>query len=72
MNITHVQSYRHFCNKIWQGFSFVNNKLANNFTPSDQFEVSGNSKRARFTLEKNLSCSVKKRTFRHVLTYQML
>ncbi|XP_064637775.1 valine--tRNA ligase-like [Lineus longissimus] len=39
MNITHVKSYRNFCNKIWQAFRFY---LINTveFQPSSKFEVS--------------------------------
>ncbi|XP_053381179.1 valine--tRNA ligase-like [Mercenaria mercenaria] len=31
MNILHVQSYRNFCNKIWQGYRYVSDKLGPDF-----------------------------------------
>ncbi|XP_055956479.1 valine--tRNA ligase [Patella vulgata] len=33
LDVAHVKSYRHFCNKIWQGFRFVADKLGNDFKP---------------------------------------
>ncbi|KAK3588285.1 hypothetical protein CHS0354_009300 [Potamilus streckersoni] len=40
MDINHVQSNRHFCNKIWQGYNFVASKLEG-FTPSPIFMPCG-------------------------------
>ena len=40
MNVIHVKSYRHFCNKIWQGFSLANSKLGTTFKPNSNFRVS--------------------------------
>ena len=39
MNVIHVKSYRHFCNKIWQGFSLANSKLGTTFKPNNDFKV---------------------------------
>jgi len=40
MNVDHVQSYRHFCNKIWQAFKLVSSQLGDSFTPVTHVNVS--------------------------------
>ncbi|XP_064616941.1 valine--tRNA ligase-like [Liolophura sinensis] len=39
MDVTHVKSYRHFCNKIWQAFKFVTMNLGENFQPRSNFKI---------------------------------
>jgi valyl-tRNA synthetase len=39
MNITHVQSYRNFCNKIWQGYRFVADKIGDDYESSIDLKV---------------------------------
>jgi len=39
MNVSHVLSYRHFCNKIWQSFKFIQHNLGPEFVPNEQFKV---------------------------------
>ena len=38
MDITHVKSNRHFCNKIWQAFKFVQMHLGTDYKPDDSCE----------------------------------
>ncbi|RUS79192.1 hypothetical protein EGW08_013050, partial [Elysia chlorotica] len=40
-DITHAESRKRFCNKIWQSFKFVQSKLESDFTPAEQFKLSG-------------------------------
>ncbi|KAL5011472.1 hypothetical protein ScPMuIL_010023 [Solemya velum] len=41
MDVGHVTSNRHFCNKIWQAFKFVQNHLGDEYKPEQQFKLSG-------------------------------
>ncbi|XP_071096725.1 valine--tRNA ligase-like [Haliotis cracherodii] len=37
MDITHARNYRHFCNKVWQAFRFVQTNLGADFHPGVRF-----------------------------------
>ncbi|CAC5357040.1 VARS [Mytilus coruscus] len=40
MNIKHVKSNRHFCNKIWQAFKFVQIHLGKDYKPVESYTIS--------------------------------
>lgn len=39
MNITHVKSNRHFCNKIWQAFKFIQSHLGKDYKPVESYTI---------------------------------
>ncbi|XP_046576234.1 valine--tRNA ligase-like [Haliotis rubra] len=41
MDITHARNYRHFCNKVWQAFRFVQTNLDEGFHPGAGLEFKG-------------------------------
>ncbi|GFS07110.1 valine--tRNA ligase [Elysia marginata] len=40
-DITHAESRKKFCNKIWQSFKFLLSKLESDFMPQGEFKLSG-------------------------------
>ncbi|GFN76516.1 valine--tRNA ligase [Plakobranchus ocellatus] len=40
-DVSHAESRKRFCNKIWQSFKFVQSKLEPDFKPLKSFELSG-------------------------------